>query len=217
MVERRIRVGVVEDQPLFRDLVVSGLSTRSDIEVVFSVATVKSAREAFAQTPVDVALLDVELPDGNGIGLGAGLKRANPALGIVTLSILDMLEPILSLEPELRRGWSYVLKGSASNLEILAQAIVRSAQGENYFDPALARSSVPRPDSSVARLTRRQFEVLQRTALGDSNEAIAQELGIALNSVVNHLTAIYATLGIPDGKNARVSATLAFLAETQRD
>ena len=53
-------------------------------------------------------------------------------------------------------------------------------------------------------------------ARGLSNQSIADALDIAPNSVVNHLSAIYSTLGIPEGQNARVSATLEFLSNTQR-
>lgn len=216
MANRRIRVAIVEDQPLFRDLVQSGLGRFDDLDVVLAVGTVQEARDLIADSAADVAILDVELPDGNGIGLGASLKRQNPKLGIVTLSVLDMLEPYLSMDPTIRAGWSYLLKSSANNLDTLASAIRQSSVGLSVIDPALTQRSKPRSGSSVAGLTPRQFEVLRLVARGESNEAIAAELGIAENSVVNHLTAIYAALGILDGKNARVSATLEFLANTQR-
>lgn len=210
-------MAIVEDQPLFRDLLASGLSDYSDLDVVLTVGTVQ---EAWAQIPVsniDVAILDVELLDGNGIGLGASLKRQQPELGIVTLSMLDMLEPFLSIDASIRSGWSYLLKTSANNLDTVVSAIRQVVVGASMIDAELAMRSRPRSGSAISGLTQRQFEVLRLVARGDSNEAIASELGIAENSVVNHLTAIYASLGIMDGKNARVSATLEFLANTQRN
>ena len=216
VVTGRIRVAIVEDQPLFRDLLASGLEDYADLEIALCVGTVQEARSLIPASNIDVAVLDVELPDGNGIGLGAGLKRQQPSIGIVTLSMLDMLEPFLSMDQSIRVGWSYLLKTSANNLETVVSAIRQSVVGASVIDPELAMRSKPRVGSAVAMLTPRQFEVLRLVARGDSNEAIAGELGIAENSVVNHLTAIYATLGIMDGKNARVSATLEFLSNTQR-
>lgn len=213
---RKLRVAIVEDQPLFRDLLSSSLAQLPDIEIVCTCGTVKEARKLITDR-IEVVVLDVELPDGNGIGLGVSLKRQYPRLGVVTLSVLDMLETMFSLEPALRHGWSYLLKQSASDMGVLAHAIRQSARGVSVTDPELTRRAKPRAGTVVANLTRRQFEIMRMVARGDSNESIATELGIAENSVVNHLTAIYGAFGIMDGKNARVSATLEFLANTQRD
>lgn len=216
MLPQKIRVAIVEDQPLYRDLLVSSLADVDDIDVVLSAGTVREARTFIKPGAVDVALLDVELPDGNGIGLGASLKRHDPGLKIVTLSVLDMLEPLLGLPDDIRQGWSYLSKGSTSSLETLVSVIRQTAAGNSVIDSSLLLRSKPRTGSSVAGLTNRQFEILRCVARGGSNESIAEELGIAPNSVVNHLTAIYSALGIPEGQNARVSATLEFLANTQR-
>lgn len=216
MREKQIRVAVVEDQPLYRDLLASSLAEVSDIDVVLSASTVREARTFIKPGTVDVALLDVELPDGNGIGLGASLKRNDPELKVVTLSVLDMLEPLLGLPDDIRQGWSYLSKGSTGTLETLVRTIRETAAGKSVIDPSLLLRSKPRTGSSIASLTNRQFEILRSVARGGSNETIAEELGIAPNSVVNHLTAIYSALGIPEGQNARVTATLEFLANTQR-
>ena len=211
-----IRVAVVEDQQLFRDLLVSSLGDSPEIEIVGQAATVREARDLIQPGTVDVAILDVELPDGNGLGLGISLKRQDPQLGIVTLSVLDLLEPYLGIPADERGTWSYLSKSSAVSVESLIDVLKRTASGESVIDPALLQRSTPRPGSTVANLTNRQYEVLRMVARGLSNQSIADNLGIAANSVVNHLSAIYSTLGIADGQNARVSATLEFLANTQR-
>ena len=211
-----IRVAIVEDQQLFRNLLVSSLNENSDFVIVGQAATVREARELVKPGIVDVAILDVELPDGNGIGLGLSLKRLDPELKIVTLSVLDLLEPYLGIPANERGTWSYLSKTSAISVESLSDIIIRTASGESVIDPGLLQRATPRPGSSVASLTNRQYEVLRMVARGLSNQSIAEHLGIASNSVVNHLSAIYATLGIADGQNARVSATLEFLTNTQR-
>ncbi len=211
-----IRVAVIEDQQLFRDLLVSSLTEVPGIDVVFQAGNVKDARALMKPGEVDVALLDIELPDGNGLGLGLSLKRSDPELGIVTLSVLDLLEPYLGIPAAERGTWSYLSKSSSGSLETLLDVITRTAAGESVIDPTLLQRSKPRPGSAVASLTNRQFEVLRMVARGLSNQSIAEALEIAPNSVVNHLSAIYSTLGIPEGQNARVSATLEFLSNTQR-
>lgn len=211
-----IRVAVVEDQQLFRDLLVSSLGDSDRIEIVAQAGTVRDARSLITPGRVDVALLDVELPDGNGLGLGLSLKRADPNLAIVTLSVLDLIEPYLGIPTAERGVWSYLSKSSAVSVEALLDVVQRTADGESVIDPALLQRSTPRPGSTVSKLTNRQYEVLRMVARGLSNQSIADSLGIASNSVVNHLSAIYATLGVTDGQNARVSATLEFLTNTQR-
>jgi DNA-binding NarL/FixJ family response regulator len=75
---------------------------------------------------------------------------------------------------------------------------------------------LPRVDVSaslgVSQLTHRQLEVLRAVARGHSNLTIANDLGISENAVGNHLIQVYETLGIPEGKNRRVTAVLEFLA-----
>lgn len=82
------------------------------------------------------------------------------------------------------------------------------------FDKGVLNQSFAKPDSVVGSLTKRQFEILREVARGESNQTIADQLGIAVNSVGNHLIAIYDALGIPDDKNARVTAVLHFLNDT---
>jgi DNA-binding NarL/FixJ family response regulator len=131
-----IRVAVVEDQQLFRDLLVSTLGESSEIEVVGKAGTVREARELIQPGTVDVVILDVELPDGNGLGLGISLKRQDPKLGIVTLSVLDLLEPYLGIPSEERGTWSYLSKSSAVSVDSLIDVIKRTASGESVIDPA---------------------------------------------------------------------------------
>jgi DNA-binding NarL/FixJ family response regulator len=99
---------------------------------------------------------------------------------------------------------------------VLVDTIQKASRGESVIDGELLLRSKPRLGSAVGGLTPRQFEILRLVATGLSNQGIAELLGIASNSVVNHLSAIYSALGIPEGNNARVSAVLAFLNDTSR-
>lgn len=212
-----IKVAVVEDQQLFRELLINFLDSVEDIEVVGSAGTVESARALMSERSVDVAILDIDLPDGNGIGLGASLRRDLPEIGILLLSEKDLLELVRSLPKETQRGWSYLAKSSSTDLDVLTSAIRSTARGFSMIDPKLAMRSHAREGTGVASLTPRQFEVLRLLSTGKSTEAIARELNLAQNSVVNMLTTIYNSLNIPEDSNARVYAVLQFLADTSHE
>lgn len=93
--------------------------------------------------------------------------------------------------------------------------MIRStARGQSIIDPALIARNNARPQTGVSSLTSRQYEILRAVARGESNQTIAENLGIATNSVGNHLISIYAALGVPEGKNARVAAVLELMADT---
>jgi DNA-binding NarL/FixJ family response regulator len=216
VVNSEIRVAIVEDHDLYRELLATSLSGTSGITVVGTFSSVAAAKEGLKPGDVDVALLDIELGDGNGVALGVALRRASPTLGIVLLSARNMVELLLGLPEDIRRGWSYLSKTSVTSLDTLVSTIRATHQGETVLDPALVARSFARRGTPVSTLTNRQFEILRMVARGMANQSIADELGIANNSVVNHLSAIYASLNIPEGQNARVSAVLEFLNDTSR-
>jgi len=211
-----IRVAIVEDHQLYRDLLKSALDDVPGIDVVVAASGSTHARLLIHPGEVDVALLDIELTDGNGIGLGVVLRRADPELNIVLISAQDVLEILNTLSLDERKHWSYLSKSSSTSLTMLVETIEKASRGEAVIDAELLLRSKPRLGTSVSSLTPRQFEILRLVATGLSNQGIAELLGIASNSVVNHLSAIYSTLGIPEGNNARVSSVLAFLNDTSR-
>lgn len=211
-----LRVGIVEDHTMFLELLSSALGNVPGLTVAATADKVSEAKKWFRPDELDVVILDIDLPDGNGIGLGVTLRRENPNLGIVLLSDRDMLELIIGLPEDVRSGWCYVTKSSTKSIESLAGVIRSAARGETIIDSTLLNRSVARPHTGVAALTKRQFEVLRAVARGENNQSIATNLGIAENSVGNHLIAIYDTLGIDPNKNSRVAAVLQFLQDTSR-
>lgn len=211
-----LRVGIVEDHTLFLELMSAALEKVDGLEIVATADNVTEAKKWFEPENLDVLILDIELPDGNGIGLGIHMRRRNPQLGILLLSDRDMMELILGLPKEVRAGWSYLTKTSTKSIDTLAAAVRATSRGETVIDPALINRSQARPGTGIGSLTNRQFEVLRSVARGDSNQTIATNLGIAVNSVGNHLIAIYDALGIDEGKNSRVAAVLEFLQDTTR-
>ncbi|MCX7523286.1 response regulator transcription factor [Microbacterium sp. STN6] len=211
-----LRLAVVEDQPLYRQMLAGLLNTQSGMRVVAEAAGAAEARRRIKPGGADVALLDVELPDGNGVGLGVALRRADPHIGIVLLSSQDVMELLLDLPEDVRRGWSYLSKSSATSVETLLQAIRATARGEVVLDPTLVEAATVRAGSALASLSARQYEVLTLVARGLSNQGVAEQLGLSARSVENHLGAIYAALDLPPAHNSRVAAVLRLIEDTAR-
>lgn len=213
---RRLRVALVEDQPLFRAMLERTVADTADMEVVASLATMTEARERISPGTADVVVLDIELPDGNGIALGVLLRRAQPRLGVLLLSAHDAMDLLLDLPRDVAHGWGYLSKTSSTSESTLLHAIRAAAAGHTVLDPALLQRARPRAGTAVAQLTQRQYEVLRLVAQGLSNAGIAERLGITEKSVQNHLNAVYGTLGIDADptRNPRVSAALRLLEET---
>lgn len=211
-----VRVAVVEDQPLFRSMLERMLDDTDGLQVVVATGTVTEATRLLPPGAVDVVVLDVDLPDGNGIALGVTLRRRQPALGVLLLSAHDAMDLLLDLPPDVAAGWGYLSKTSSTSEEVLVSAVRAAAVGETVLDPALLARMAPRAGSAVSRLTDRQYEVLRLLAEGLSNAGIGARLGITEKSVQNHVNALYSTLGIDTdpSRNPRVSAALRLLAET---
>lgn len=206
-----MRVGIVEDNRLFLDLLRRSLTIEDGFDVVSVASSATEAKRGFPAANLDVVVLDVELPDGNGIGLGATLSTQNPDLGVLLLSDRNHLDVFMMLPQDVRQGWSYLTKHSTASVAELHAAVRTTATGESYIDPALIVAQLASGDTELAVLTKRQLEVLKRVAAGDSNNTIADTLGIAPNSVGNHLIAIYNALNIPQDKNSRVTAVLKYI------
>ena len=210
------RVAIVEDEALMRTMLERTLA-QEGLRVVHSVPGAQEARLVVAAGTCDVAILDVNLPDGNGVALGLQLQRADPRLAIMLLSSEDVMGLFTSVQGEASRPWSYLSKRSSFASDVLVRAVLAAASGEVVVDPYLVQRSTPRAGSAVADLTPAQLSVLRLVAEGLSNQAVAAQLAIAERSVESHLQSIYQRLGVTgDGHNRRVAAVLAFLEQTGR-
>lgn len=206
---------IVEDEPLYRDLLALALAQDHRIKVVGTFADGESALDAIVQLEPDVALLDIELPGAiNGIQLGLHLRRQLPKLGIVLLSNHGDPQFVASLPKDVISGWSYLLKKSVSNIESLRRAIEGALAGFVVLDPQLVAGLRPGENLDRIRLTPRQREILALMAEGLTNRAIANRLVLAEKSVENQINALYQQLGIDreDGTlQPRVKAVLLYL------
>jgi two-component system response regulator NreC len=187
-----IRILIAEDHETVREglrLIIDG---QEDMQVCGEAANGREAiRLAQLLTP-DVLLMDISMPELNGLTAAAKLKRVAPAIKILTLT---RHTDDAYLQELMQAGVSgYVLKQSAAN-ELL-RAIRAIAAGGNYLDPAMTgkvfgnyvgkSTRRPRGETRGTTLTDRESEVLRHIALGYSNKEIADKMDISVKTAESH-------------------------------
>ena len=211
------KVLIVEDEGLFRDMLKISLSSFPNLEVVGAVGSGGEALRVYGDLQPDVILMDIELgSEPNGIATGRLIKKDNPKVGIVILSLHKDKEYISGLSREEVSGWSYLLKQSVGDTSALGRAIEGSASGFVVLDPEVVNGLRPREGSFAARLTPRQQEVLSLMAQGYNNSAIAEKLVLGHKSVENYINAIYQEMNLAqeDQVHPRVSAVLSYIQDS---
>lgn len=205
--ESKIRVLIADDHTLFRDGLVALLNSVEDIEVVATAEDGKDAVQLATGSQPDVILMDILMPELNGIEATREIVRTSPHIGVVMLTMFEDDESVFEAMRAGARG--YILKG-ADQEEVL-RAIRAVARGEALFGPSIATRLMDffaPPDQTAAQafpeLTDREREILCLIAEGDSNSEIAEKLNITLKTVRNHVSNIYNKMQVTD----RVQAVL---------
>ncbi|MSV75065.1 MAG: response regulator [Actinobacteria bacterium] len=211
-----LRVMIVEDEPLYRELLEVGVISRiKGTTVVGSFGTAEAALESAAHLQPDVLLTDIDLGAGmNGVSLGIEARRRTSVRGVVLLSNLALPTVLSTLPPDLQGGWSYLLKTSVSDVGQVGRATASAERGEVLVDEYLVAQLVAQPNTPIDRLTPRQVEVLSGMARGWSNRRIAEELTLTTRTVESIISNIITNLDLregEDGINPRVSSVLVYL------
>jgi len=214
-----IRVVVVDDHTLFRDGLSAILMNVPDIDVVGEAGTGREAVTQVETLAPDVVLMDISMPDLNGIEATQRILAVKPDTGIIMLTMLEDNDSLFAAMCAGARG--YILKG-ADKAEVL-KTIRAVAGGEALFGPAIAsrltslfqnsrevahQNEVPSP---FPDLTDREREVLELIAAGENNQEIAQYLHISAKTVSNHISNIFNKLQVADRVQAIVKARQAGL------
>lgn len=216
-IDKAIKILIVEDEGLFRDMLTISLGAIPNIEIVGAVSDGKAAVEAAIQVKPDVVLMDIELgSDPNGIAAGRAIKKENKNIGIIVLSGHKGREYVNLVAADEFSGWSYLLKQSVSDSSSLARAIERAASGLVVMDASVVNSMKPRKGSLTGGLTPRQQEVLSMMAQGYNNAAIAEKLVLGTKSVENYINAIYQELNLSHNGplHPRVQAVLSYIRDS---
>ncbi|WP_018237703.1 response regulator transcription factor [Ensifer sp. BR816] len=188
---------IVDDHPLFCEALAMTLTGLVGIEAIDSVGTLDAALGRLeGDAPPDVVVLDLNLPDVNGLDGVVRLRQAAPNIPIVVVSSLDELRVIRAL---LKAGINGFVPKHAVRDEFRA-AFAAIARGEIYAPQmALEPGGTSLSDDAIARLgllTRQQAKILQLVCSGLMNKQIAYELSIAETTVKAHVTAIMRKLGV---------------------
>ncbi len=211
-----MRVLVVEDEPLYRDLLVNAMIGRiPDVSIVGDFANGEEALAAVGPDDVDVLLTDIDLGPGmTGTALGVEMRRRTSTRGVVLLSNLALPSVLTTLPADVQGGWSYLLKTSVSDVHQLGLAISAASAGEVVVDEELVDDLVVTLTGPLGRLTPRQLDVLARMARGWSNRRIGEELALSVRSVESIVSDLLTALditGIEAGLNPRVTAVLLYV------
>ena len=214
----KTRLVIVDDEPLFRELLRSTLSAEPGLDVVGVAGDGESAVLLAKREKPDVVIMDIEMPGKiDGIEAALQIKRERPQTGVVILSAHSERRYVTSLPLEDMQGWGYLLKQTAPDLATVVRAIQGSKAGMVVLDPSVVSGLRPRQGSPVARLNPRHQEVLELMAQGYSNAAIARLLRLSRKSVETYINVIYQELQLSHEEDihARVKATLLYLESSR--
>ena len=210
-----IRVLTADDDPFFRDGVRTLLSAQPETEVVAEARTGREAVVLATQLQPDVVLMDINMPEGNGIEATRQIVQTSPHIRVL---VLTMYEDDDSVFAALRAGaCGYLLKGA--DQDDLLRAIRAVTRGEAIFGPGIAKRVLQFFAAPMARpgafpeLTEREREVLDLIARGLNNAAIAQRLVLSHKTVRNHISNIFTKLQVADRAQAIIRARAGGLGE----
>lgn len=195
---KRARVVIVEDHDLIRQGVELLLRRFEWVTLAGSAGTVAEGLSVIEAVRPDVALVDLGLPDGSGLGLVKAARLRWPNLHVIVLSSRDDADAVGTAFAA--GAVSYLAKSGAA--DELAEAIDAAIHGRRYVTPRMAERLAQwaaGPEApALSRLSPRQRQVLRLVAEGHTTKAIASQLSISITTVNTHRAEIAKRLGIAD-------------------
>jgi two-component system NarL family response regulator len=205
----KVNILIVDDHTLFRTGVRKMLEAEEDMQVVGEAATGLEALEQARSLMPDVILMDIKMPDLDGVQAARTLHREMPHVGIIFVTMFEDDEFIFQGLQAGGRG--YILKDA--DPDTMLRAIRAVAHGESLLGSTVAQkvmrqfSALPGKQAPlVDDLTPREIEVLKLIAEGRSNSEIAKELVISEKTVKNHINNIFSKLHVYDRSQAMLYA-----------
>jgi len=208
-----VRIFLVDDHQIAREGVRRLLEATPDLVVVGEAGSAAEARAGVGPARPDVAVLDMRLPDGNGIELCREFRSAHPEVACLILTAFGDDEALA--QAVLAGASGYVLKEIQGNQ--LVSAVRTVASGQSLIDRATKERAlfelrrIHQEHAGIDRLTPREREILDRIATGMTNRQIAAELFLAEKTVKNYVSNLLAKLGMD--RRSEAAAYAARLAE----
>lgn len=204
-----IRVLIADDHPVFRFGLKALLEAEDGVEVAGEATGGLEAVALAAELAPDVILMDLNMPDLNGLEATRRILQANPETGILVITMFDDDSVFAAMRAGAR---GYILKGAEGDETL--RAIRAVANGEAIFSPAIAArvmQFMTRPaafdaDTPFPELTAREGDVLALVAEGLTNTAIAERLFLSPKTVRNHVSNIFSKLQVADRAEAIIRA-----------
>lgn len=207
MPESRIRVVVVDDHPFYRDGISRGMALDGRIEVVAEAGSGREALELIDRELPDVAVVDYQLPDIDGVRVVHALRRDASTTRVLLVSAVTDGAVVFKAIQEGAAGY---LAKEARRSEII-DAVIKVARGETVVPAELAAGLADqirlRADTSAPAFSAREMEVLRGFACGRSIPQLAAELYLAPSTVKTHTQRLYEKLGVSD-RAAAVAAAM---------
>src|SRR5262252_893100 len=196
-----IRILIADDHSVVREGLVSLVKRKSDMTVVAEASNGREAVDLWKEHHPDVALLDLRMPELDGVGAIKEIREVDPNAHIMVLTTYDGDEDIYRA---IKAGAkAYLLKDTAR--DALVDCVRRVHAGETYLPPPLAAKLAERV--SGAALSRREMEVLEGMAAGKSNKEIGGDLFISDGTVKTHVSSIFTKLDVVSRTEAVATAT----------
>ena len=199
---------IMDDHEVVRQGVRTLLESTGEIQVVGEASTAEEAMRRLPALRPDVAVLDIRVPDGNGIEV---CREIRSTLGTQCLILTSCTDDEALLESTIAGASGYVLKQVRGNE--LIDSVKRVAAGESLLDPAIVERmrgrlrEQHRGDEMLDSLTTREREILRLIADGRTNRQIGDELFLAEKTIKNYVSNMLAKLGMQHRTEAAVFAT----------
>ena len=199
--KKRIRILIADDHTVVREGLVSLVKRKSDMVIVAEARNGREAVDLWKKHRPDVSLLDLRMPELDGVSAIKEIRELDANAHIVVLTTYDGDEDIYRA---IKAGAkAYLLKDTAR--DALVDCVRKVHAGETYLPAPLAAKLAERV--SGAALSAREIEVLQRMAAGKSNKEIGAELFISEGTVKTHVKSIFTKLDVVSRTEALATAT----------
>jgi len=209
---------IVEDEPMVRERLSRAIEHHPNLTLLAAVGSCTDARAVFSIAPPQVMLVDIGLPDGDGVELIQEVTTQYDTVDVMVITIFGDEKHVLAA---LKAGAAgYLLKDST--MEDIGEAVMQLIQGGSPISPPIARYLLKhfrqsereiKPEVDLPILTNRERDVLNLIVKGFSYKEIATLLHLSLNTVPSHIKSIYSKLAVHSRSEAVFEAIQTGLVE----